>query len=470
MTKKKPPEKTGEDAAHESRVREAFDSFLDGRSEGLDTHGQGFARPDARRGRAPRPRRPARASDRGEGAPRLALPASSPRTRLSRISWTSSRSGASDRPPLIERSPAPPRGPAPPAALLPALACAPAPPPPAGASAAPSARASRAVLLSFDGVSGERLSKLLAEGQAAARRLPARRRPRPLRAALDPAEPVVDRGVPRHARDGRAPREDGHRRQLDARPKQAVRDEALRLRRADPRRDALAGGAAAGKAASRSSSIRGATAGRPSAGGISEWPGSYDFGSDPRLETIGASRWGEAKESVPSFSPPRSLRLALLSTAHAFSVTALDTTDDGRTNYDRVRVQGEAGPPVEAREGEWFPVEVAGEPSRTGAWCKVLRLAPDLSETKIYVGALNSNRAYPEEFRRELDRRVGFWPGRPDDGSLGADTPWEQSFREQADRIADFLTRATILVLDRRTGTCSSPISRRWTSSPTSSF
>jgi len=34
--------KSGGDAGHESRVREAFDSFLGGRSEGLDPHGQGL--------------------------------------------------------------------------------------------------------------------------------------------------------------------------------------------------------------------------------------------------------------------------------------------------------------------------------------------------------------------------------------------------------------------------------------------
>jgi hypothetical protein len=34
-------EKRGDDA-HASRVREAFDSFLDGRAENLDAHGQGL--------------------------------------------------------------------------------------------------------------------------------------------------------------------------------------------------------------------------------------------------------------------------------------------------------------------------------------------------------------------------------------------------------------------------------------------
>jgi len=34
--------KRGDDGNHESRVRKAFDSFLDGRSENLDAHGQGL--------------------------------------------------------------------------------------------------------------------------------------------------------------------------------------------------------------------------------------------------------------------------------------------------------------------------------------------------------------------------------------------------------------------------------------------
>jgi hypothetical protein len=78
-----------------------------------------------------------------------------------------------------------------------------------------------------------------------------------------------------------------------------------------------------------------------------------------------------------------------------------------------------------------------------------LALAPDLSRTEIYAGALYANSAYPDELRRSLDERIGFWPGPPDWTTFGAASAHPEAFLEQAERLADFLTEADLLALAR---------------------
>ncbi|HEY6066041.1 MAG TPA: alkaline phosphatase family protein, partial [Thermoanaerobaculia bacterium] len=103
----------------------------------------------------------------------------------------------------------------------------------------------------------------------------------------------------------------------------------------------------------------------------------------------------------------------------------------------------------EIRVGEWFPVEVANPEGRTGAWCRLIALAPDLSESKIYLGPLSHATGYPREWVRTLDETLGFWPGTPDSAAFGADSGEPELFLEQADRLVDYLTRAALLAVAR---------------------
>jgi predicted AlkP superfamily pyrophosphatase or phosphodiesterase len=164
--------------------------------------------------------------------------------------------------------------------------------------------------------------------------------------------------------------------------------------------------------------------------------------SDPRLQTISAAFWRDSGPVAGSFSPGHTTSVVLRPTAYTLTLVALDTTNDGLQNYDGLRIETGQQTLGQALPGDWFSVEVSGEKGRTGAWCKLLRLSSDLSETEIYVGGLSGNVAYPEEFRRSLDERVGFWPGTPDAAAFGADSAHPEIFLEQADRLSDFLTRA----------------------------
>ncbi|HVN76981.1 MAG TPA: alkaline phosphatase family protein, partial [Thermoanaerobaculaceae bacterium] len=110
-----------------------------------------------------------------------------------------------------------------------------------------------------------------------------------------------------------------------------------------------------------------------------------------------------------------------------FTVTALDTTDDGATNYDTLEVEGgggaDGGTPVLARTGEWFPIAIHvphpdGGLRTLGAWCLLEGMSPDLSRVTIYRGAFHATEAYPRAFREELEQAAGFWPGAPDERAV----------------------------------------------------
>ena len=177
-----------------------------------------------------------------------------------------------------------------------------------------------------------------------------------------------------------------------------------------------------------------------------------------RSVRLASGDWtGGGAGAVRSYSPPRTARLDFPPTHHAATLVAIDTTDDGRVNYDRLEITPESGETEAAVPGDWFAAEAAGEARRTGAWCKLLSLAPDLSVAEIYAGGLFSSDAYPEAFRRDLDENAGFWPGVPDQDHADAHSPHPEIYVEQADRLAAFLTRAPVwaIRIDRSDHSCS---------------
>ncbi len=305
------------------------------------------------------------------------------------------------------------------------------------------------MLISFDGVGGERLAKMLEEGKLPSggfRRLADRgffaRRSRPPNPSLTAVSHVT------HV-TGALPEKTG-----------VVANEMLDFSK--PFATRLSGFDAPIRAETLWQSAR--RQGRRVGillypGGDGATPGrSGDFGmswvyvplAPSRLATLGAADWAPAgPAAAPSFSPARSHRLALPPTAHAATLVALDATDDGRTNYDRLRVETETGASLEVRPGEWFPIEASGESVRSGAWCKLIELASDLSKTVVYVGSLEGARAYPEKFRRGLEERAGFWPGKPDIPLLGASSPWPEGYYEQAGRLTEYVTRAVLYAVER---------------------
>jgi predicted AlkP superfamily pyrophosphatase or phosphodiesterase len=180
------------------------------------------------------------------------------------------------------------------------------------------------------------------------------------------------------------------------------------------------------------------------------WPGEPLVRG--RLHALAAAAWQPISggDGPPSFSPARRAVLAFEKTAHSVAVVALDGTNDGRVDYDRLVVLAERGERREVRSGDWFPVEVPSAEGRTGAWCKLLSLSPDLAAAEIYVGPLSRSTGVPREWVRRLDEEIGFWPGAPDSDVFGESSTRPEVFLEQVERLVDFLTRADLLAISRR--------------------
>ncbi|HUK13194.1 MAG TPA: alkaline phosphatase family protein [Thermoanaerobaculaceae bacterium] len=153
--------------------------------------------------------------------------------------------------------------------------------------------------------------------------------------------------------------------------------------------------------------------------------------------TLAGGQFGAATlpPGLTSYSPARRAALSVplagegLPAQASFAVTALDGSDDGRTDYDTLVVDGGADPGdgaiARVHVGEWFPLRLRvahpdGGQRTLGAWCLLQAMAPDLSRVRIYRGAFSSLEAYPREFREALEAGAGFWPGPGDDRALAA--------------------------------------------------
>ena len=319
-----------------------------------------------------------------------------------------------------------------------------------GALASPPEAARRAVLISFDAVAGQRLERLLADpSQLTAggyRRIAARgviaRRSVPPTPALTAVSHIV-------IATGALPQVTGivSNTMLDrSKPFGAtisgfdapIRADTLweAARRQGKRVGVVLYPGADGKTPSRT------------ADWAITWPG--DPSTRGKLWPLAAASWQGADDAAEkSFSPARRVTLAFGSTGHEVSAVAIDSSDDGQVNYDHLRIEPEAGAAIDAKPGDWFPAEIRAENGRTGAWCKVLSLSADLSKVEIYVGPLGRNTGYPKEFVREIDARVGFWPGAPDERSFPPDSERGAILLEQADRLAAYITREQLYAIAR---------------------
>jgi len=170
-----------------------------------------------------------------------------------------------------------------------------------------------------------------------------------------------------------------------------------------------------------------------------------------------------------SFSPARRTTLTVplagegAPPAVTFTLTALDTTDNGATDYDTVAVDEDGDPAngthTRVHAGEWFPLSVhASHPDggvRTvGAWCLLQALPPDLAGVRLYRGAFFSTEAYPREFRELVEERAGFWPGPADERSLARTLAGEEGLGvadilAQTRRFAEFFNACAAAAIAR---------------------
>jgi hypothetical protein len=120
-------------------------------------------------------------------------------------------------------------------------------------------------------------------------------------------------------------------------------------------------------------------------------------------------------------------------------VVAYDTTDDRRENYDMYTIENSERE-LELDTRRWFAVSR----EHHGSWSKLMEHTPSL-DVKLYWGAISRTRAWPDSYRDLLDAEAGFWPGAPDEQSEIDPA----TFAEQLERLAEFLSRAQTLTLQR---------------------
>jgi predicted AlkP superfamily pyrophosphatase or phosphodiesterase len=321
----------------------------------------------------------------------------------------------------------------------------------ASVSAGPAEPRRRAVLLSFDGVSGQRLERLLSEpGKLAAggfRRIAARGFVASRSVPPTPALTAVSHVT---IATGALPQATG------------IVGNTM-LDRSRPFGATVSGFEAPIRAetlweAARRQGKRVGVVYFPGADGTSPartadwaltWPGNP--ATRGRLQAVPLSAWqpvGEDPET--SYSPVRRAVLPMGASGHSLTLTAVDATDDQTVNYDHLRVESETGAVQDVRSGEWFPLEVRSAESRTGAWCRLMALAPDLSKVEVYVGPLGHNTGYPKEFVREVDEKFGFWPGAGDRETFGVGSEHPELYVEQVERLAAFATRVQVWAASRQ--------------------
>jgi predicted AlkP superfamily pyrophosphatase or phosphodiesterase len=189
------------------------------------------------------------------------------------------------------------------------------------------------------------------------------------------------------------------------------------------------------------------------------------------LVTVESGLWEEADDvaaaqKIVSHSPPLRILVQAGSggaATQSFDLLAVDSTDDGRVDYDRLAVIPPGGKDAVAlKAGEWkdLPCRLIitdgadGAPRDAVCPVKLLAIAPDLETTRIYFGAVYPLHAYPDDFAAALAAQGLVWPGPPDDrrlsdgwaGKPGIDLA---TWSEQSDRFARFFGDALAAAAQR---------------------
>jgi hypothetical protein len=133
---------------------------------------------------------------------------------------------------------------------------------------------------------------------------------------------------------------------------------------------------------------------------------------------------------------------------------ALDTETDGVRRFQTLLLDDDFdernGEIAQVALGEWFDWQISTTyPAAAGVYAKLLKLAPDLHETQIYLGPVFQNQGYPASFVAEAEREAGFNPGGPDYAGYLQGKIDRLTLLEQARRESDYFVRLALFCLQR---------------------
>ena len=155
--------------------------------------------------------------------------------------------------------------------------------------------------------------------------------------------------------------------------------------------------------------------------------------------------WTPPPSRRPSFSPVMRARLEWAVPAQTridVDVVAYDRSDDRVENYDAIYLES-GGFETSPDSRGWFSISVKTSEGLHGSWSKLVRADAALNQVEIYWGPISRNYAYPAVFRDLVDEEAGFWPGKPDESVDPA------TFSEQVIRLTEFLTRVQTAAIRR---------------------
>ncbi|PYQ27406.1 MAG: hypothetical protein DMF56_19830 [Acidobacteria bacterium] len=157
--------------------------------------------------------------------------------------------------------------------------------------------------------------------------------------------------------------------------------------------------------------------------------------------------WSARPQRRASYSPVMRARIEWSvpqKTQADVDVVAYDTTNDAMENYDVFAIES-ANREIATDARGWFAISAQTSEALYGSWSKILSADAKLNDVAIYWGAISRTDAWPASFQTLLDSEIGFWPGVADE-RRGLDP---SIFTDQMNRLADFMTRAQTLTIQR---------------------
>ncbi|WP_026582626.1 alkaline phosphatase family protein [Bacillus sp. J33] len=194
----------------------------------------------------------------------------------------------------------------------------------------------------------------------------------------------------------------------------------------------------------------------PDAGSQADYAVYYgETWAESSMEKLDFKEAESRKYSEKSFSPIKEavLKLPLKNAKNnKVYILAIDTTNDGKTNYDRFIISNNR-PFVSAgsgaKENEWssFPVEVEGESA--GFWYKV-KADPALKKASFYRTAITSGLIKgPEGFEKEIVSKFGFFPVQDDTKAFKKGWISRNEYEEISSRFAGWATNVSLYIKER---------------------
>ncbi|PWW20553.1 type I phosphodiesterase/nucleotide pyrophosphatase [Cytobacillus oceanisediminis] len=199
------------------------------------------------------------------------------------------------------------------------------------------------------------------------------------------------------------------------------------------------------------------------------FPGSNpDAGSQADYAVYYGETWAESslnklnfkaadggKHTEKSFSPLKEAKMKLpLQKAknREINILAMDTTDDGKTNYDRFIFSDNRSAAQDdsvAQVNEWgsFPVEV--DRKSAGFWFK-LKTDPTLEKASIYRTSVTSGLIKgPDGFKEEIISEFGFFPVQDDTKAFKKGWISRDEYEEISSRFVNWTTDVSLYIKEK---------------------